>query len=453
MGWMYPRGLDVCNRRSIDMMAAGLGRSWTVMGQVVARFCMTAVRDISLSVARLGLELDDRAIIHGGHIMRRFRMPAGMLLLLACLAHAAETCAAPPQGSIPPELIIQRFAVGRGGDFLLIPVKLGGKDRLFVVDTGASSTVVDISLLIEKPREVVTVGTAVGVAKVGLFDPPDASIGGLPLRIDTVYGMDMNALREVSGLPVEGILGMDFLGQHVIHVNFDRGELLLLKSVPQDPGQKFPITWKRGDMPEIEASVVGEKKIRFAIDTGAVGLDSGALEARQTRSLFGRSEFRKVGSALEETASGTSSSPLYQGKRLVLGDFQVERPVFSGAHRLALLGLGFWSRFEVTVDFPARKLYLKKGQSYERPDRWNTSGLHIIRRNGSVVVHSVDGGSPGAIAGVRSGDKLLALDDLLTDDKSLYELGAALCGDGRRVCLVERGDRAFRRVVNLPVRR
>ncbi len=385
--------------------------------------------------------------------MRRFRMPAGMLLLLACLAHAAETCAAPPQGPIPPELIIQRFAVGRGLEPLVIPVKLGGKDRLFVVDTGATNTIVDRSLLIEKPREVVTVGTAVGVTKVGLFDPPDASIGGLPLRIDTVYGMDMNPLQEVIGLPVEGALGMDFLGQHVVHINFDRGELLLLKSAPKDAGQLFPITWERGKTPEIEAWVSGEKKIRFGIDTGDAGLDSGSLDVGQTRSLFRRSEFREVGSTLQETASGTSSSPLFQGKRLVLGEFQVERPVFSGANRVAVLGLGFWSRFEVTLDFPARKLYLKKGQSYGRPDQWNTSGLHLVRRNGSILVHSVDPESPGARAGVRSGDVLLALDDLLTGDKSLDQLRAAMCGEGRRVCLVERGDRAFRLTVSLPVRR
>jgi hypothetical protein len=376
--------------------------------------------------------------------MRPFLTPARMFLLLAGLAYATETRAADPRGGGLPDLVLQRFAVARGGDILLIPVRLAGKDRLFVVDTGSNRTVVDTSLLIGKPREIVRVTTPRGEMRLGLYDPPDASAGGISLRIDFVVGMDMERLREVSGYPIEGILGMDFLGQHVVHVDFDRGELLFLKSAPKDAEKVVPITYRPGEYPWVDLSMAGGKKVLFMIDTGGIGLISGSMKDIELKSLVRKREFLEVGSGLGWTASGTYSDRLFQGKRLFLGDFRVQGPVFSETRGRSALGLGFWSRFVVTYDFPGRKVYLNKGQDYERPDRWNHSGIFLVRKGGLVVVESVDGGSPGAMAGIRSGDVLLAIDGLGAKDASLFQFLSALCGDGRRMCLVRRGNEEHR---------
>ena len=232
--------------------------------------------------------------------MRTSRTATRTLLLLVGLASAAEPRAADPRGAVHPDLILQRFAVARGGDGLLIPVKIAGKDRLFVVDTGCTNTVVDSSLPLGNPLGEVDATTSAGEDVFRIYGPPDASIGGVPLRLGAVAGFDMKRYREVSGHPIEGWLGMDFLGRHIVHVNFDRGELLLLKSVPKDAGQEVPLTWEPGGIPEVEASVTGEKNIRYHIDTGAVGRDSGRVEVLEARSLAGEGEFRGVGSTLEE---------------------------------------------------------------------------------------------------------------------------------------------------------
>ncbi len=149
---------------------------------------------------------------------------------------------------------------------------------------------------------------------------------------------------------------MDFLGQHVVHIDFDRGELLLLKSPPSHPGQVIPLHWEPGECPEIYAWVTDEKKVRFEIDTGAVGFVSGHMDILETRPLIRSSDFRVIGSTLKETASGSSSCWLVQGKGLNLGGFRVDRPVFGEAPpEMNSLGTGFWSRFVVTFDFPGRK--------------------------------------------------------------------------------------------------
>src|SRR6185312_6973813 len=64
------------------------------------------------------------------------------------------------------------------------------------------------------------------------------------------------------------------------------------------------------------------------------------------------------------------------------------------------LGVGYLSRYVVTVDFPHHRLFLKQGRAYDRVDRVDHSGITIARRDGHVEVYRVWAGSPAADAGV-----------------------------------------------------
>ena len=58
----------------------------------------------------------------------------------------------------------------------------------------------------------------------------------------------------------------------------------------------------------------------------------------------------------------------------------------AGAPPMAnVLGLGFWSRFTVTLDFPARKAYLANATRYGWPDLWNASGLRLRPRDAAKI--------------------------------------------------------------------
>ena len=107
---------------------------------------------------------------------------------------------------------------------------------------------------------------------MGVYNAPEATVGSLPLGVDAVLGVDLKKIREVSGLPIEGVLGMDFLSRYIVHIDFDRGKLLLLKSVPKDAGETLPLVSEDGKIPEIDVWVSIERKIRFTIDTGSIGL-------------------------------------------------------------------------------------------------------------------------------------------------------------------------------------
>ena len=108
------------------------------------------------------------------------------------------------------------------------------------------------------------------------------------------------------------------------------------------------------------------------------------------------------------------------------------------------------SRFIVTIDFPAQKLYLRKGKQFERPDRPDASGLHILRKGEAAVVHSVDPESPGASAGIRAGDVLLQAGTLRAGEATLFQLRAALREPGTVPCVIRRDKTDLRVTLTIP---
>ena len=153
------------------------------------------------------------------------------VLILIFLLETARN--APGKGltpKIPSSLVIDRFHVAKNGDCLLVPVRIAEKDHLFVVDTGAAMTAVDTSLPLGQPVGSVNAIGAQGNVEVMVYNPPKATVGRLSLGpLESVVGKDLSPLRQASGYPIEGVLGMDFLGKYVIYLDMNEGDLFALE--------------------------------------------------------------------------------------------------------------------------------------------------------------------------------------------------------------------------------
>lgn len=371
---------------------------------------------------------------------RHFRTPTFALLLALSVT---RTYAESPRDAANDN-ILERFAVAKGGDVLLLPVTVAGKERLFLLDTGCSHTVFDKTVDLGRPRETVLVNTPNGPAQVSVFDPPEGKVGKLPLRgLGPVGREDLSPLREATGYEIAGVLGMDFLGRHVVRIDFDKGEATFLKKAGRvaNPSDKpIPIAWVPGAVPEVAAALRGREAIRFQIDTGHAGQCCGSLEADCLRRLVRDEELCKVGCESARTFTGVCEKAICRARRLTLGGFVVASPLLAedgGANRL---GLAFWSRFVVTFDFPGRAAYLSEGKGFDRKDRLNETGLGVVCRDGATVVGRVEGDSPAAKAGCKEGDVLLKVGGLVATKASLFEVRDAL-RSGPAACVVRRGQR------------
>jgi PDZ domain-containing protein/aspartyl protease len=360
-----------------------------------------------------------------------------------------------PSQAVDPNLILEQFDFDREAGLILLPVELNGKKHHFGLDTGATVSIYDLSLrpLLGQPKETAEVETSNGVMQVEMFHPPRARPGKLDLPTGGyVLAANLRKCRQVAGLPIDGILGMDFLGKYVVRVDFDEEKVFFLRSPCQGAGHPVRIFYQKG-LPYADARLPGhEQPVPFLIDTGLSGYGSGDLRPDLCETLVALHRMKRVGKGLVQTGSGAGKESRLRLESLTVGKITHRGLIFSSPSQDNSLGLNFWSRHLVTFDFPRCVVYLEKGGRFDAPDGLDRSGLHILRGGGRTVVDSVDEGSAAAQSGIRPGDELVRVGGLNAAECRLWSLRRLLCSEGKKVQMtVKRGSEEL--AVILPLRK
>ena len=333
------------------------------------------------------------------------------------------------------------FSIGRAAEPIVLPVKIGDRYYSFLVDSGTSFTVVDSSLsaLLEADSECRLILTPAGPKAFPSARIKAASLGKLPVCPNTpVLVQDLSSLREALGLDVYGCLGMDFLSQYVVRIDFDQGRLSLLRSASHSEGERLSLQMA-GGRPWLEARVAGvDKPEQFLIDTGDIGLGSGRLRPALIRRLDELGNLRPVAVSVSETGGGRMKTKQGFLDSMKIGPFQHKGLLFGSTLDGNALGLGFLARYNVTFDFPGGALYLQANSRHAGEDQAGGSGLGFVRRRDKTVVIIVQKGSPAARAGIREGDELLFVGERNAGESCILALGRLLSGSGRTVRLVIR---------------
>jgi hypothetical protein len=345
--------------------------------------------------------------------------------------------AAPPPSE--EKGVLERFEIARDGDCLLLPVKFNGTTYQFMLDSGAALNVFDSSLPLGEAINETEARGAEGSVRVKVFAAPEATVGGLNLKTDEpVFAFDFTKIRQVVGYEVHGFIGMPFLRRHVVRLDFDRGELLVLKEPGRDCGRAFSVA-AEGRMPYLTINFGGDSKQEFLIDTGWSG--SSCLARKLFDTALKQEDLAVRGTTRVESASGTSTIRFGRLKQLAFDEFTL-RSLLADEGEANLLGLGFCSRFVITFDLPNSKVYLNKGKNFDRVDTPDRSGLHLLRKDGKVVVDSVDRDSAAETAGVKTGDVLVRVDGTKTDEMSMFRLRRRFCAEDKKLPVtVRRGEK------------
>jgi len=188
------------------------------------------------------------------------------VLCIACRLYGAEPSSAmhvqKVTGSIPFRL--------HQGYVIAVQGSIGGRRNLnFIVETGASPTVIDAKLA----RELGIVGKATSLAlpngKIPVLkaELPSLNIGPLHRTDQKVIIGDLATLRSHLGIPIDGLIGLDVLGQSSFTIDYQHKEIV------------FGVSEEANSIPyEADASLVlvkllsGGKALRVLVDTGTPGL-------------------------------------------------------------------------------------------------------------------------------------------------------------------------------------
>ncbi len=374
------------------------------------------------------------------------RLAAVVWTLVTWTPWLASSEAAEPAATAPKAAVRESFKFDPDDLAVLIPVRVGGKDYQFMLDTGASCGIFDISLQSDLGPRVgsVNVQDAFGREEEGLYPSPKARVGSLPLTRGTVLCHDLAMLHNVAGPKVDGIVGMDFIKDWIITIDFDEGRLDVLPPGTENRpewGESMPFAYKGGVM-VIPAIVGKDVPTFFEIDTGATS--TGILEETLLNALVNTHEARIVGQSTSACLSGkksAKSAPLVRLSQLFVGPFRRKDLLFIGG-KLNILGMSYLSRFRLTVDAPHERIYLAKRSHFAYREAVGTCGLGLYYEAVGLEVEEVNEKGPAYAAGLRVKDRIFQLGGKLVSDWRPAEIRRMLTTADKAVPIaVDRGGK------------
>lgn len=349
-------------------------------------------------------------------------------------------------------LVVSRFTFDPDADEIMVPVELNGKRTNFVLDTGATMSIFDTALRrqLGEPVRTTTLHGADGeTAQVELFLPPPTKVAGLPFDdVEEVICLDLWRLRDDGQSHIRGVVGMDFLQNRVIRLDFDAGEVTFLRSVPRDAGVSVPLGFSPRLIPTVTLSVGGAGRRVFLVDTGYAGLSVGRLSSELLDPLIDNGNAIVHGTGVTVTALKSSQVREVYLREITLDEFRHSASPFAESDHESV-GLGYLSRYIVTFNFPRMKMYLKPGRRFNEPSYFDLSGAKIFREAGATTVWSADDGSAASRAGLVRGDVLEQVDARPAAALSLPQIQKRLRTPGVHKLRIKRGEATLDVVLEL----
>lgn len=321
------------------------------------------------------------------------------------------------------ELPLRLVRLGDIGGLLLVEAQLAGESTHWLLDTGASSHVVERSLSQRLGLRAVgssSVSSIGGTQALRRVELPPLQVGPQALSGQQAIEADLRAYFGRAGLQVDGILGMPFFAGRRAVFDLPQRRLTLGGSpAPAAPGREMIIPMRlEGGLPVIQLALGGRPAEGFLFDTG----NPGALvlfARRAERPLFAAGTPPPPELRVQEFG-GEVRARYVVFQRVAGGTFQrarVPAAIESGArarrggHFDSLSGSAGTALFEhMVVTLDAAGGSLRVASPPAPPDIPGGFGLSLVRQGEALVVDSVMLDSPAAQAGVAPGDRLVSLD-------------------------------------------
>jgi predicted aspartyl protease len=290
--------------------------------------------------------------------MRRL---APLVALLTAAACATVNVAAPPLTELP----LERQSDGR----LILQVLVDGAGPYpFVLDTGASVTILDPTLLDELSLapagyDVVVHGVT-GSASAPAYAGVALGLGDDVISPSFVVAMDLTHLRTARG-----VLGMDVLRKRVVEIDGDL-EVIRLGRVAYTPPQSGVVVTRAKlvvdvhGLPHVLVTVNNAEGLAL-VDTGLGGMIIDPSFATRARVPMTQGPLNLVDVMSEEAAAPRSGRALLRiGRaRWTVNRIALLRPAVldqldAGAPTEAILGADVFSETTLVLDFESGDVYI-----------------------------------------------------------------------------------------------
>lgn len=286
-------------------------------------------------------------------------------------------------------------------NLIFIPIKVNGIELNFLLDSGVEETIL---FSLEDKKEVrffniekITLrGLGSADAVEGLKSTNNVlETHGLVSTNHLLYvvlDQEFNLSSHV-GIPVNGIIGYNFLKNNLVEINYEKKRVVVYKDTDSNKkktGKKFekiPITIERYK-PYVMTSMVlegVELPAKLLIDIG----NSDAIWLFQNLSKSIKIPAKNFDDYLGQGFSGDVLGKRARISKFTLANFEFNAPIAAFPDtssiknvkmvpgRLGSVGGEILKRFTVVFDYQNKLLYLKKNREYYAPFAYNKSGIEL----------------------------------------------------------------------------
>jgi len=348
------------------------------------------------------------------------------------------------------------FTVFTGGVILIRACVGDYPDSLnFILDTGSGGISLDSATcqrlhIVSLPSDKTILGIA-GVRQVKFIYNEILHLPGLQVDSLNFHVNDYDILSSVYGEKVDGIIGYSFFSRYIVHIDYDSSRVYVYSKgtfkYPKGGHMLKPVI---ASLPIQSATVRDGENIdaRFYFDTGA-GLcmllssdfvnDSSIFDPKrkfyqtQAQGLGGKANMKLT--TLKEVRVGP-----YRFRRVPTYVFDDDYNVTSYPNLGGLLGNDILRRFNVTLNYDKREIYLLPNSHYRDQFDYSYTGLGIYWVDGEIRVGDVMPESPADKAGLKLDDVVIAVNNNFSNNIQIYKNILQSVGEKVKIIVKRNGD-------------
>lgn len=331
---------------------------------------------------------------------------------------------------------LQAFAQNKMFDIkyyrhVYVPSKVNGQDALLIFDTGAPYTCLDSIYRAQSPYKY----TQIGNAKMGGTGNNEQKVKIIIRELtytagDKQYTSEVSPifqLKQITGDAADGLMGISDLGGVVIAIDYKNKKMGFWDKVSEADIKGYtPIAIRHANnriYVPLSITVDKDRTIQgeFLMDLGSGGTIS------FTSAVAAKHNLQNIKPQLPYNMAvggigGSSSACDFRAQSASVGGFKLENitvkfsqntgGALSDREYLGIVGNEFWERFDLIIDLPNKKLYLRPNADFNKPFDAPTRGFAYTDRSktlGYWVVNCLYRDSNAEKAGLKNGDHILSV--------------------------------------------
>jgi len=384
------------------------------------------------------------------------RKPVTQILFWYLIAVSISATAQEQFVDGPAKLLTSfRFKQLSGGVVMLNARFANFPDTLnFILDTGSGgisldSTTVDYFRITPTPSDMTILGIA-GIRKVSFIYNQKLRLPGLTVDSLNFHINNYEILTQVYGEKIDGIIGYSLLSRYIFNINYDSSRI----SIFSNGRMRYP----RGGWlyePILRTLPVQSARIKDAVTTNSRFLfDIGAgLCMMLNKDFIEDSNFlnkKRVLYAKEaEGVGGKVDMHMTVIKEMRMGPYRFKNiPVFvfddtfnltSYPYLSGIIGNDILRRFNLILNYAKREFYFMPNSHYPDGFDYAYSGIELYYVDGQIVLGDVATASPAEVAGLREGDILVGVNNLLGANIQQYKTALQAAGEKVRIIVTRDG--------------